>query len=77
MRGWTRIGSWWDRKGENEIDILAENELTGKYAVCEVKRKGGRIDLDAVEKKYAFFQRATGQWRKAAPAFKALSLKDM
>ena len=22
---YTRIGSWWDRKGENEIDIVAEN----------------------------------------------------
>ena len=23
----TRLGSWWDRSGENEIDIIAENEL--------------------------------------------------
>ena len=44
----TRIGAWWDRKGENELDIVAENELTGDHAVCEVKRKGERIDLAAV-----------------------------
>ena len=25
----TRIGGWWDRKSENEIDIVAENELNG------------------------------------------------
>lgn len=24
---YTRIGGWWDRKGENEIDIVTENEL--------------------------------------------------
>ena len=74
---WTRIGSWWDRKGENEIDILAENELTGKYAVCEVKRQGGKIDLAAVRKKCEAFRCATGEWRKVVPTYKALSLKDM
>lgn len=27
QQAYTRIGGWWDRKGENEIDIVAENEL--------------------------------------------------
>ena len=74
---WTRIGSWWDRKGENELDILAENELTETYAVCEVKRQGSKIDLDAVTDKFAAFQRATGAWRKVKPAYLALSMSDM
>ena len=74
---WTRIGSWWDRKGENELDILAENELTGTYAVCEVKRQGSKIDLDVVADKFATFQRATGAWRKVKPAYLALSMSDM
>ena len=80
-RSWSssplRRSSWWDRKGENEIDILAENELTGKYAVCEVKRQGGKIDLAAVRKKCEAFRCATGEWRKVVPTYKALSLKDM
>ena len=25
----TRIGGWWDRKGENEIDIVCEDEVSG------------------------------------------------
>ena len=74
---WTRIGSWWDRKGENELDILAENELTGAYAVCEVKRQGSKIDLDAVTDKFAAFQRATGAWRKVKPSYLALSMSNM
>ncbi len=74
---WTRIGSWWDRKGENELDILAENELTGAYAVCEVKRQGSKIDLDVVADKFTAFQRATGAWRKVKPAYLALSMSDM
>ena len=74
---WTRIGAWWDRKGENELDLLAENELTGTYAVCEVKRQGAKIDLEAVADKFAAFQRTTGEWRKVKPSFWALSMSDM
>ncbi len=74
---WTRIGSWWDRKGENELDMLVENELTGAYAVCEVKRQGLKIDLDAVADKFAAFQRATGEWRNVKPTYLALSMSDM
>ncbi len=74
---WTRIGAWWNRKGENELDLLAENELTGTYAVCEVKRQGVKIDLEAVADKFAAFQRTTGEWRKVKPSFLALSMSDM
>ena len=74
---WTRIGSWWDRKGENELDMLVDNELTGTYAVCEVKRQGLKIDLDAVVDKFAAFQRATGEWRNVKPTYLALSMSDM
>ena len=74
---WTRIGSWWDRKGENELDMVAENELTGEYAICEVKRQSGKIDLDCVAGKFAAFQRATGKWQRIKPRFLALSLADM
>ena len=74
---WTRIGGWWDRKGENELNILAENELTGTYAVCEVKRQGSKIDLNVVADKFAAFRKATGKWLKAKPRFLALSMSDM
>lgn len=74
---WTRIGSWWDRKGENELDMVAENELTGEYAICEVKRQGEKIDLGYVADKFAVFQRATGKWQKVTPKFVALAIADM
>lgn len=74
---WTRLGAWWDRKGENEIDIVAENELTGAHAVYEVKRQGEKIDLQRVEEKFAAFRRATGKWAKVKPTIAALSLDDM
>ncbi len=74
---WTRLGAWWDRKGENEIDIVAENELTGAHAIYEVKRQDKKIDLDLVKEKFAAFQRATGRWSDIVPKITALSMTDM
>ena len=74
---WTRIGSWWDRKGGNEVDLLAENELTGEYMIAEIKRQKGKIDLGLLEEKLEVFRRASGQWRDERVEIKALSLEDM
>ena len=38
------IGYWHDRKGENEIDIVAEDELENKIVFIEVKRKSKNFD---------------------------------
>ena len=74
---WTRIGSWWDRKGENEIDLIAENELERTCAVCEVKRDKSRIDIGLLKEKFAAFVKATGRWKRANPQFMALGMEDM
>lgn len=74
---WTRIGSWWDRKGGNEVDLLAENELTGEYMIAEIKRQKGKIDLGLLEEKLEVFRRASGQWRDERVEIKALSPEDM
>lgn len=73
---WTGIGYWWDRKGESEIDLIAENELDGKLLVAEVKRDKRRVDLDDVRGKYEAFVKTTGR-RGGEPQFKAFSLEDM
>lgn len=31
---YTRIGRYWDRKGENEIDLIAVNESEGSFSFC-------------------------------------------
>lgn len=74
---WTRIGTWWDRKGENEIDLLAENELTGEYMIAEIKRQKTKIDLGVLEEKLTVFRKATGEWREAKVEIKALSSDEM
>lgn len=74
---YTRIGGWWDRKGENEIDIVAENELNEEATFYEVKRKADNIDMDVLEHKSAAFLRATGEFKGYKIAYKGLSMDDM
>lgn len=38
-----RIGSYWDNKGEHEIDIVAINDLEKRLLVVEVKRQSKRF----------------------------------
>lgn len=73
----TRIGSWWDRKGENEIDIVAENELDQTATFYEVKRKAENIDIDLLKLKSATFLRATGAFKDYKITYSGLSLNDM
>lgn len=74
---YTRIGSWWDRKGENEIDIVAENELDNEAVFIEVKRKSDNYDADALRKKIDVFLRATGRFSDYKISYKSLSMSNM
>ena len=74
---WTRLGNWWDRKGENEIDLIAENELDNRLLVAEVKRDKARIDLSVVQTKFEKLRNCVKISRKLRPEFKALSIGDM
>ncbi|MDE6695540.1 MAG: AAA family ATPase [Muribaculaceae bacterium] len=47
----TRIGRWWDRKGENEIDMVAANEIDNTLDVFEIKRNKKNINFAALEEK--------------------------
>ncbi len=76
-RAYTRMGEWWDRKGENEIDIVAENELRGEAAFFEVKRKAVNIDMEVLEQKAAAFLRATGEFKGYDISYMGLSMDDM
>ena len=74
---YTRVGSWWDRKGENEIDIVAENELNDNAVFIEVKRKSDNFDPEALNNKAATFLRATGKFKNYTISRKGLSMNDM
>ena len=74
---YTRIGGWWGRKGENEIDIIAENELDGIVEFYEVKRSGKRFSRAILETKRDVFLRATGQYEGWRTSCLPLSFEDM
>lgn len=76
-KAYTRIGSWWDRKGENEIDIVAENELTNEADFIEVKRKKENFDPNALNNKVGVFTRATGKFKNYNIRQKGVSMDDM
>lgn len=73
----TRIGSWWDRKGENEIDIVAENELDNEAVFYEVKRKAENINIDVLTGKAQAFLKSTGRFAGYKISYKGLSMQDM
>ena len=74
---YSRMGGWWDRKGENEIDIVCENEFSNALDFFEVKRKRREINLKALEGKSAAFFAKNPALRKRQIAFAGLSLEDM
>lgn len=41
---YTRIGKYWDRKGENEIDLIAVNEIDKVARIYEIKRNADKYD---------------------------------
>jgi AAA+ ATPase superfamily predicted ATPase len=51
----TKIGSWWDRKAMNEIDIISINDLEKSCNIYEVKRQAKKIHLAKVQAKATIF----------------------
>jgi len=74
---YTRMDAWWDRKGENEIDLVGEDAVGNSLDFCEIKREAGRIDLEALaEKSKAFFEKHPSL-RNRKVSFVGLSMDDM
>ena len=48
---YSQVGNWWDRKGENEIDLIAINEFTHQALIAEVKRNAKKISMERLTEK--------------------------
>lgn len=73
----TRLGGWWDRKGENEIDLVVEDEFAETLDFIEVKRESSRISLETLKAKAEAFYAKNPGLRSRKAAFTGLSLADM
>lgn len=74
---YTQIASWWDRKGENEVDLIAADELEQKVTFYEVKRQAKDINLGILKDKAEHFFQATGKFKKYDIGYQGLSMEDM
>jgi len=68
------IGNYWDRKGENEIDIVAVNDLEKRLFFYEVKRNKKRVSLPALKQKA---EKIISDFPDYNADFQGLSLEDM
>jgi hypothetical protein len=70
----TAIGSYWDNKGLNEIDLIALNDLDKTAIVAEVKRNPKKIDLSLLQTKADSIKKELAKYKVE---LRGLSLNDM
>lgn len=70
----TMIGSYWDNKGLNEIDLIALNDLDKTAIIAEVKRNPKKIDLNHLQVKVDSIKKELSKYKVQ---LQGLSLEDM
>ena len=70
----TQIGNAWDRKGENEIDIVAIDSINKSAILAEVKRNKNKIDLQKLKEKASKFENDLSKYKIE---YRGLSLEDV
>lgn len=73
----TRIGGFWDRKGENEIDVIAANEIEKTIVFYEVKRQKSNINLKKLQEKAILFLAKNPELSDFSSEYKGYSLDDL
>lgn len=74
---YTRIGRYWDRKGENEIDLIAVNEIEGFAEIYEIKKQSKRYDDNVLASKVEHLLENCKELKRMRITMGALSLEDM
>ena len=70
----SRIGNWWNRKGEDEIDMVALNEFNQTGVIAEIKRNPQKLSLSDLQRKVASFPE---EFAKYHFELRVLSMDDM
>ena len=74
---YTRIGDWWDRTGEHEIDRIAESGIDRTATFYEIKLDLRRYSPAELTRKRDAFLRVTGEYDGWRCDCRALSPKDV
>lgn len=74
---YTTIGNYWNRKGENEIDIVLVNEIDKILQIGEIKRQVKNIDMELLRSKSEYFLSVHPDLQGYKLELQALSLDDI
>ena len=70
----TLVGSYWDRKGENEIDMIALNDIDKTAVVAEIKRQRRKFSSTGLAEKVTTLNRELSKYSVTQIG---LSMEDM
>ena len=71
------IGKWWDRKGENEIDLIVVDPIGKEAWIYELKKQDYRYKENVFREKVDKVLEQTPELRKMTIHIGSLSLEDM
>lgn len=73
---WDQVAGWWDRKGENEIDVVAVSEAEKRLFFGECKRNLRKYDPHKLTAKVGVFLNANPQFQGYQMELKGLGVED-
>lgn len=71
----TAVGNYWDRQGNNKIDLIALNDIDRTALVAEVKRNPERYKEHVLKEKFETIRRDFAKYKEVKLI--GLSMKDM
>jgi len=71
---YTNIGSYWERNNQNEIDIVAVDDIEKKLLICEVKLQEKRLNYNELVIKS---QKLIKKYKGYSVEYRLLSLNDI
>ena len=71
------IGKWWDRKGENEIDLIVVDPVQREARFYELKKQKGRYNENVFRDKVDKVVEQISELHKMTIHIGSLSLDDM
>ena len=74
---WFDVGGWWDRKGENEIDLVAADSSEKRLLFGEVKLNPKKYNEVKLRMKATRFLEANPRFADWSQEFRGLSPEDM
>lgn len=75
--GLSPVGAWWDRRGENEVDLIALDKSGKRIIFAEVKTRASKLDEAKLRQKAKAFFDAHGGYSSWEATFLGLTPDQM